>query len=194
MNPVRATPIDTCDTIDFEKEEVFTLTEVAAAIQGLKSGKAADENEIRPEMLKALNGEGVRWLTRVCQAAWKLGKTSKDWQTDMIIPTYKKSDRKECTNYPAISLHSLPGKVYAKCLEWKYREIVESKLEDGQCDFRPGRSITDQTFTLRQIFEKSCEFAKDIFACFVDLENAYDRFLEISSEECCMSMGLTGVC
>ena len=41
--------------------------------------------------------------------------------------------------------------------------------------FRPGRSTTDQIFTLKQIFEKSWEYGKDLFACFVDLEKAYDR-------------------
>ena len=66
-----------------------------------------------------------------------------------------KGDREECTNYRGISLLSLPRKVYAMCLERNCREIVESKLEDGQCGFRPGRSTTDQIFTLRQIFEKS---------------------------------------
>ena len=50
LNPVRATPIDTCDTDDYGKEEVFTLTEMTTAIRGWKSGKAAGEVEIRPEM------------------------------------------------------------------------------------------------------------------------------------------------
>ena len=68
LNPGRATLIDTCDTIDFEKKEVFTLTGVAAVIRGLESGKATGEDKIRPEMLTALNG-GVRWLTRMCQVA-----------------------------------------------------------------------------------------------------------------------------
>ena len=45
-NPVRATPTDKCDTIAFGKEEAFTSTEVAVAIQRLKSGKAADEDKI----------------------------------------------------------------------------------------------------------------------------------------------------
>ena len=32
-----------------------------------------------------------------------------------------------------------------------------------------------KSFTLKQIFEKSWEYGKDLFACFVDLEKAYDR-------------------
>ena len=102
-----------------EEEEVFTAAEVATAIKRIKSGKAAGEDEIRPEMLKALTGEGILWLTRVCQVAWKLGKTPRDWQTGVIIPIFKKGDRKQCTNYRGISLLSFPGKVYAKCLERK---------------------------------------------------------------------------
>ena len=83
------------------------------------SRKAAgkdEKDEIRPEMLKALNGEGVRWLARVCQVAWKLGKTTKTWQTGVVIHIYKKGDRKECTNYRGMSLLSFPGKVHARAL------------------------------------------------------------------------------
>jgi len=36
----------------FGKAEVFTASEAVAAIGRLKSGKAADETEIRPEKLK----------------------------------------------------------------------------------------------------------------------------------------------
>ena len=38
-------------------EEVFTVAEVATAIKGIKSGKAADEDEIILEMLKALTAK-----------------------------------------------------------------------------------------------------------------------------------------
>jgi len=44
-----------------------------------KIQKAAGEEEIRPEMLKALNSEGILWLTRVCQVVWKFGKIPKEW-------------------------------------------------------------------------------------------------------------------
>ena len=49
----------------------------------------------------------------------------------------------------ALSLISVPSKVYAKCLEKKCRKIAEPKLTDAQCGFRPGRSTMDQIFALQ---------------------------------------------
>ena len=104
----------------------------------------------------------------------KLGKTLKDWQTSVITLIFKKEIVKT-TNYRGISLLSLPEKMYAKCIERKWWQIVKSKLEDGQCGLRPGRSTTDPIFTLRQIFAKSWEYAKGVFANFVDLDKAIKR-------------------
>ena len=74
MNSVRALTRDTQQVIHYGKNKVFTAAEVATAITGTKSGKGASEDEIRPKMLKALTGEEILWLTRVCQVGWKLGK------------------------------------------------------------------------------------------------------------------------
>jgi len=49
---------------------------------------------------------------------------------------------------------------------------MEPKLNDTQCVFCPGRSTTDQIFTLQQFFENSWEYTKDVYTCFVDLEKA----------------------
>ena len=43
------------------EEEDFTAAEAATAIEGIKSAKAAGEDEIRPELLKALTGERILW-------------------------------------------------------------------------------------------------------------------------------------
>ena len=45
----------------------------------------------------------------------------------------------------------------------------------AQRGFRHGRSTTSQIFALQQIFEKSWEYAKEVNACFVDFEKAFDR-------------------
>ena len=107
MNPVKASTRDTHEVTHLREDEVFIAAEVATAVKETKSEKAAGENENRPEMLKALTGEGILWLARVCQVAWKLGKTPRDWQTGVIIPIFKKGDHKQCTNYRRISPLSL---------------------------------------------------------------------------------------
>ena len=61
----------------------------------------------------------------------------------------------------------------AKRLENRCREMNEPKLNDTQCGFHPGHSTTDQNFTLQQILEKSWEYAKNFYTCFVDLKKAY---------------------
>ena len=50
---------ETLNMIHLGEEEVFTAAEVETAIKGLKSGKAAGEDEKRPEMLQALTGKEI---------------------------------------------------------------------------------------------------------------------------------------
>ena len=52
---------------------------------------------------------------------------------------------------------------------------MESKPEDCHCGFRLGRRTKNQIFTPKQIIEQSWEDGKDLFACIVNLEKAYDR-------------------
>ena len=48
LNPVNASTRDTHEVTHLVEEEVFTAAEVATAIKGVKSGKAAGKYEIRP--------------------------------------------------------------------------------------------------------------------------------------------------
>ena len=77
--------------------------DVNAVIKSLKTGKAPGEDDIRPEMLKAMNMYGVCWLTRVRTVACRTGQAPKQWQTSMIIPIRKKENKRKCTNYQGIS-------------------------------------------------------------------------------------------
>jgi len=43
--------------------------------------------------------------------------------------------------------------------------------------FVPSHSTSDQILTLQKIFEKSWEYAKDVYTCFIELENTYDQVL-----------------
>jgi len=134
------------------------------------------------------------WLTLACQVAWCSGRTPKDWQSGVIICIHKKGDRREYNDYRGISLLCFPGNVNAKCLVKICREIMEPKLDDTQCGLSPGYSTTNEIFTLQPIFEKSWEYARDVCACFVDLEKANDRVPREKLWECCGRTVLTAAC
>ncbi|KAI3369442.1 hypothetical protein L3Q82_007488 [Scortum barcoo] len=83
-------------------------------------------------------------------------------------------DRRVCSNYRGITLLSLPGKVYARVLERRIRPIVDPRIQEEQCGFRPGRGTLDQLYTLHRVLEGLWEFAQPVHMCFVDLEKAFE--------------------
>ena len=81
------------------------------------------------------------------------------------------------SNFRGITLLSLPGKVYSGVLERRVRRIVEPRIQEEQCGFRPGRGTVDQLYTLCRILEGAWEFAQPVHMCFVDLEKAFIKWL-----------------
>ncbi|KAI3371803.1 hypothetical protein L3Q82_024365 [Scortum barcoo] len=53
--------------------------------------------------------------------------------------------------------------------------IVDPRIQEEQCGFRPGRGTLDQLYTLHRVLEGLWEFAQPVHMCFVDLEKAFDR-------------------
>ena len=51
-------------------------------------------------------------------------------QTGVVVPLFKKGDRRVCSNYRGITLLSLLGKVYSGELERRVRQIVEPQIEE----------------------------------------------------------------
>jgi hypothetical protein len=141
----------------------------------MKLGKAAGHDHITPEMIKYMGSRGEELLLRIYQKAWNGKKSVKDWEVAILIPIFKKGNSRECKNYRGISLLSIPGKIYSRILETRLRQEMENKLEETQNGFRPGRSVQDHTFILRQVIEKVIAYDREFCLCFIDLEKAFDR-------------------
>jgi len=78
------------------------------------------------------------------------------------------------TNYRGISLLSFPGKVYQNALKGNAIKLWNSNWRmDSAVSVQVAAPL--KILTLKQIFEKSWEYDKNLFACFADLEKAYDR-------------------
>ena len=102
LNPVTVQHLETSEK-QIGEEIYLTKAEENTTIKFLKVVKGSGDDDIRPEMLKAINNFGICWLTRVCQVAWKTGEVPQQWQTIVLIPIHKNGDKKKCINYRGIS-------------------------------------------------------------------------------------------
>ncbi|KAK3548334.1 hypothetical protein QTP70_010189 [Hemibagrus guttatus] len=146
LNPTDMPSVEEPEAGDSEVDSFITQAEVTEVVQQLLGGKAPGVDEILPEYLKSLDVVELSWLTRLCNIAWRSGTVPLDWATGVVVPLFKKGDRRVCSNYRGITLLSLPGKVYSRVLERRVRPVLEG----------------------------SWEFAQPVHMCFVDLEKAFD--------------------
>ncbi|KAK3506456.1 hypothetical protein QTP70_000619 [Hemibagrus guttatus] len=147
LNPTDTPSVEEPEAKDSEVDSFITQAEVTEVVQQLLGGKAPRVDEICPEYLKSLDVVGLSWLMRLCNIAWQSGTVPLDWATGVVVPLFKKGDRRVCSNYRGITLLSLPGKVYSRVLERRVRPVLKG----------------------------SWEFAQPVHMCFVDLEKAFDR-------------------
>ncbi|KAK3532712.1 hypothetical protein QTP86_028082, partial [Hemibagrus guttatus] len=147
LNPTDTPSAKEPEAENSEVDSFITQAEVTEVVQQLLVGKAPGVDEIRPEYLMSLDVVGLSWLTLLCNIAWRSGTVPLDWVTGVVIPLFKKGDRRVCSNYRGITLLSLPGKVYSRVLGRKVRPVLEG----------------------------SSEFAQPVHMYFVDLEKAFNR-------------------
>ena len=61
-----------------------------------------------------------------------------------------------------------------KILQARLQQSMNSELPEVQADFRKGRGTRDQIANIHWILEKTREFQKSIYFCFIDYAKAFD--------------------
>jgi len=68
--------------------------------------------------------------------------------SSIVSSIHKKGDRLVRANYRAISLLSMPGKIFLRILSERMEEKVKTKYSESQYGFRPGRGTQLMLFSL----------------------------------------------
>ena len=110
----------------------------------------------------------------------KTHQWSQDWKRSVFIPTPKKGNAKECSNYCTIALISQASKVMLEILQARLQQYVNRELPDVQAGFRKGRETRDQSANILWIMEKAREFQKNIYFCFIDYAKALTVWITIN--------------
>ena len=78
----------------------------------------------------------MKVLHSICQQIWNSQQWLQDWKRSVFIPTPKKGNAKECSNYHTIALISHAGKVMLKILQARLQQYMNHELPDIQAGFR----------------------------------------------------------
>ena len=114
----------------------------------------------------------MKVLHSLCQQIWKTQQWAQDWKRSVLIPTPKKGNGKECSNYRTIALISHASKVMLKTLQARLLQYMNHELSDVQVRFRKDRGTRDQIANIHWIIEKA-EFQKNSYFCFIDYTKAF---------------------
>ena len=98
--------------------------------------KVSGGDGIPVEIFQMLKDDAVKVLHSICQKVWKTQQWPHDWKTSVFIPTPKKGNAKEYSNYCTIALILHASKVILKILQARLQQDVNQELPDVQAGFR----------------------------------------------------------
>jgi len=151
-----------------------TISEIRKATKSLKSGKAAGNDQVTAEMIKAEEELTPKVLHTIFEHIWDTEQLPNEWSVGLIVKLPKKGDLSQCGNWRGIMLLSITSKIFCKIMLDRMNPMVEPRLRKQQAGFRKGRSCSDHIFTLRQIFEQCAEWNASLYTNFIDFEKAFD--------------------
>ena len=76
------------------------------------------------ELFQILKDDNVKVLHSICDQIWKTQQWPQDRKRSVFIPTSKKGNAKECSNYCTIALISHTSKLMLKILPVKFQQYV----------------------------------------------------------------------
>ena len=120
-----------------------------------------------------LKDDAVKMLQSICWQIWKTQQWPQDWKKSVCIPIPKKGNAKECSNYHTIALISHASKELLKIIQARLQQYMNCKIPDVQAGFRKVRATRDQIANIHWITEKTREFQKNIYFCFIDYTKAF---------------------
>ena len=97
---------------------------------------ASGGDGIPVELFQTLKDDTVKVLHSICQQIWKTQQWPLNWKRSVFIPTPKKGNAKECSNYHTIALILQATKVMLKILQARLQQYVNCELADVQAGFQ----------------------------------------------------------
>ena len=144
--------------------------EVKYALGSVTMNRASGGDGIPVELFQIVKDDAVKVLHSICQQIWKTQQWPQDWKRSVFILIPKKGNPKECSNYHTIAVKSHIRKVMLKILQARLQTMNFQMFKL----VLKGRGTRDQLTNICWVIEKTREFQKNIYFCFIDYGKAFD--------------------
>ena len=131
VNDIKHTDIHTVEQLVPEPSAL----EDELAFEKLKSHKSPGNYQIPAELIKARSRTICHVVHKLIISIWNKEELPEDWNESIIVPIYKKGDKKYCTNYRGISLLPTTYKILSNNLLSRLTPYAEEIIGDHQCGF-----------------------------------------------------------
>ena len=102
---------DNHNSVTTHLETTILEWEVKWALGRITMNKASGGHRIPAELFQILKDDAVKGQHSICQQIWKTQQRPQDWKRSVFIPTPKKGNAKECSNYCITALFSHSNKI-----------------------------------------------------------------------------------
>ena len=97
-----------------------------------------------------------------------------EWKESIIVPTYKKGNKTDCSNYRGISLLPTMYKILSNILLSWLTPYAEEIIRGSSMWILTQQVNYDHLFCIHQMLEKKWEYNKAVHKLFIDFKKAYD--------------------
>ena len=157
--------------------EPISMNEVMRVIQNVKMKKAVGFDSIPNEVIKN-NRDVISILHMFFNHCFTLGIVPDIWNKAIISPIPKGADKNPYLplSYRGISLLSCIFILHTGILNNRIVEFTDDFdiMSEEQNGFRKGRSCREHIFVLTSIIRNRMAVNQDTYACFIDLQKAFD--------------------
>ena len=108
-------------------------------------------------------------MSGVPESSHRIGKNGLSYHS-----IKRKVTRQECENYRDITLLFCPGKLFARVLLPRMKNLLLAKRRNEQSGYTPGRSTVDRMFTSFTLLQTRREYNRSLWIAYVDLKRAFD--------------------
>lgn len=145
-------------------EEEIRQEDINDEIKRMKKGKAAGIVGIRNVAWKAGGEEVAKRLGEIIKRLWEGEGFPDKWRVGVVVPIWKRGDKKLRENYRGVTLTSTGYKVYANILNKKLVKELDEKegWSRTQAGFRKGRGTIENVKILKLIVGRKIKERKKV--------------------------------